>query len=121
VPEYGVLLLKIRDGSEAAPPERLVISGTQAPCTASEVTGMPLMGVYTANTSRRSAVAGIGADEYRSTHASYAALTFRLPGHTVVIPAGASVQGSRHSVALLSAKHMMRPNTASGPDPALPL
>ena len=88
-PEYGVLRLAIRSGEAATAPVSLLISGTQAARTASEVTGTPGMVRYTANTAARSAAAGIGAAEYRSTHASYAALAFRLPGHSVVIPAGA--------------------------------
>ena len=120
-PEYGVLLLKIRSGEAAMPPVSLLTSGTQAARTASGVTGNPMMYASTLNTALRSAAAGIGAAEYRSTHASYAALTFRLPGHIVVIPAGARVRQSRHCAALRSAKHMMRPNASSAPAPALPL
>jgi hypothetical protein len=82
------------------PPVRLLISGTQAACTASGETDTPGVASYTIYKTVRFAVAGIGVSEYLRVHGLYMALTFRLPGQNVVMLAGALVRQSRHSVAL---------------------
>ena len=98
--EYGVLPLASRSGEAATPPVSLLISGTQAARALSDLMGTTGMVSYTLYKMARSAVAGIGVSDYRRTHGLYMARTLRLPGHTVVILAGARERQSKHAVAL---------------------